>query len=179
MTKHVLSVERAGHSNVPAGEERSYTFLMKVNDRPGSVDRIIGLLRRRRANVQTLILERGTSADMARITVTGVDSEVGVHHVIEQLRKNPDVQDVLSLETQHTVMREMALVKVNASAQSANDIIEYGLSFGAHVVDMTPETITLEITGSTESIEKLIEQLQEFGIREIARSGCVAMTRSA
>ncbi len=179
MTKHVLSVERAGHSDAPAGTEHLYTLLIQIIDRPGAVDRIVGLLRRRRANVQTLILERGSNADTARVTMTGVDSEVGVHHVIEQLRKNADVQDVLSLETQHAVMRELALIKVNADAKSVGDVIECGLAFGARAVDMTPETVTLEVVGSAESIEKLTEQLQEFGIREIARSGCVAMTRGA
>ena len=71
----------------------------------------------------------------------------------------------------------MALIKVNSSAELSSEIIELGSHFGAAVVDLTPEAITLEVTGSGEKIEKLVGLLQEYGIREVARSGSVAMVR--
>ena len=69
------------------------------------------------------------------------------------------------------------LVKVNAAAESRAEIIEMGNLFGAHIVDLAQETLTLEVTGSEEKIEKLVALLQRFGVREIARTGSVAMTR--
>jgi acetolactate synthase-1/3 small subunit len=105
------------------------------------------------------------------------DSEVGIDHLIEQLRKAVDVRRVVNLTFQQAITRELALIKVNSSAERSNQIIELGSLFGAVVIDITPEAITLEVTGSGEKIEKLVSLLQEYGIREVARSGSVAMAR--
>ena len=68
-------------------------------------------------------------------------------------------------------------MKVNSSASHYGEIIELGHLFGAHVVDMTPETVTLEVTGSNEKVEKFVSELQQYGVREVARTGSVAMIR--
>jgi acetolactate synthase-1/3 small subunit len=114
-----------------------------------------------------------------RITVSVTDSEVGVDHLIEQLRKTVDVRQVINLTFQQAITRELALIKVNSTAERSHEIIELGSLFGAVVVDITPDTITLEVTGSAEKIEKLVSLLQEYGIREVARSGSIAMARGA
>ena len=94
---------------------------------------------------------------MMRITVVMNDSEVGVEQLVEQLRKIVDVQHVVNLSSEQTIARELALIKVNSNeAQYSNEIIELGHLFGAHVVDVTQETFTLEVTGSEEKIEKLV-----------------------
>lgn len=176
-TQAHTSVARAGHSDVPQGTENTYTLVILVNDRPGSIDRIVGLMRRRRANMQTMVMGQSIMPDVVRITATVADSEVGIHHLIEYIRKVADVQQADYLTSEQTVTREMALIKVSKSAANFNDIIACGLLFGAHTVDVTPETVTLEIAGSVESVEKLVERLQEYGIRDIARSGRVAIAR--
>jgi acetolactate synthase-1/3 small subunit len=170
---------RSGQSGVPQGAERRYTLIILVEDRPGSVDRVVGLMRRRRANMQTLVLGRGGAANLVRVTVTVNDSEVGVDHLIEQLRKVVDVRQVVHLTDEQAVARELALIKVNSSAAAFNAIIELGHLYGAYVVDVTGETVTLEVAGSEEKINKLVGALQEYGIREIARSGRVALSRGA
>lgn len=171
------TIERAGHSTIPQDAARNYILVTQVNDRPGAVDRVVGVMRRRRANMQTLVMSQSIAPQVVRISITVNDSEVGIHHLVEQLRKVVDVQEVIYLTAEQTITRELALIKVNKDGANFNDIIACGLLFGAHTVDVTAETVTLEIAGSIENVEKLIERLQEYGIREIARSGHVAIAR--
>jgi acetolactate synthase-1/3 small subunit len=177
MTQSSMPVTRAGQSDVPPGVENIYTVVVLVNDRPGSVDRIVGLMRRRRANMQTLVMGQSIFPDVIRMTITVTDSQVGIDHLVEQVRKVVDVQQADYFTAGQTIMRELALIKVSKSAANFNDIIACGLLFGAHTVDVTRETVTLEVAGSVENVEKLVERLQEYGIREIARSGRVAISR--
>lgn len=177
MTNSSAPTSRSGHSDAPQGTERAYTLIVLVNDRPGAVDRVVGVLRRRRANMQTLILGRSELPNTVRITVSANDSEVGSDHLVEQLRKTVDVRQVINLAFQQAITRELALIKVNSTAERSSEIIDLGSLFGASAVDITPDTITLEVTGSGEKIEKLVSLLQEYGIREVARSGSVAMAR--
>ena len=171
-------VERSGQSDAPAGTARSHTIVVLAHDRIGALDRIVNVLRRRRAKMQAFAIGRNELPDVVRITIVMNDSEVGVEQLVEQLRKIVDVQHVANLVSEQTVARELALIKVNSSeSQYASEIIELGHLFGAHVVDVTQQTVTLEVTGSEEKVEKLVSGLQSFGIREVARTGRVAMTR--
>ncbi len=169
--------ERAGQAEAPKGTERSHTLLLIANNEPGMVDRVVGVLRRRRAQPQTISIGQSEMPNVSRITIQVNDSEVGVEQLIEQLRKIVDVRHIVNLSSEQAVARELALVKVNATAEKRAEIIEMGSLFGAHIIDLAPETVTLEVTGSEEKIEKLVALLQRFGVREIARTGSVAMTR--
>ncbi|GAC1422080.1 MAG: acetolactate synthase small subunit [Ktedonobacteraceae bacterium] len=171
------TIGRAGQTGAAQGTEQAHTLIVHVHDRPGSVDRVVGLLRRRRANMQTLVLGRGTQSNVVRITIGVDDSEVGVEHLVEQLRKIIDVIQVTNLAAQEAITRELALIKVNATGTQVQEALAHGQHFGAQRIDGTGETVTLEIVGSTEKIEQLIEQLKPYGIREIARSGSVAISR--
>jgi acetolactate synthase-1/3 small subunit len=178
MTDQVAHVERSGQSDAPAGTAQSHTIVVLAHDKHGALDRIVNVLRRRRARMQGFAIGRNELPDMVRITIVMNDSEVGVEQLVEQLRKIVDVQHVVNLSSEQTVARELALIKVNSSeSQNAGEIIELGHLFGAHVVDVTQQTVTLEVTGSEEKVEKLVNSLQSFGIREVARTGRVAMTR--
>lgn len=169
--------ERAGQADAPKGTERSHTLLVLANNEPGMVDRVVGVLRRRRAQPQTISISQSQIPNVSRITITVSDSEVGVEQLIEQLRKIVDVRHIVNLSSEQAVARELALVKVSAAGNARAEIIETGNLFGAHIVDLAQETVTLEVTGSEEKIEKLVALLQRFGVREIARTGSVAMTR--
>ena len=168
---------RAGQGDVPGGMEQEHTLIISVHDRPGSIDRVVGLLRRRRANTQTLVMSRIEQTDDMRLTVSINDSNVSVEQLVEQLRKAVDVFQVTNLTTQQAVTRQLALIKVGHTPTTFYEIIEQGQLFGAHTVDVTPETITLEVAGSEDKISRLVEQLQPYGIREVARSGSVAIAR--
>ena len=175
----MTDTERAGQSNAPEGSGRLHTLVVLVNDRHGALDRIINVLRRRRAKMQTFTIGRSELPDIMRITVVINDSEVGVEHLVEQLRKVFDVRHIVNLLSEQTVSRELALIKVNSNEAHRGEVIELSHLFGAHVVDVTSETVTLEVTGNEEKVEKLVSQLQSYGIREVARTGFVAMTRGA
>ena len=179
MTENAAPTERAGRVDTPAGAVRSHTLIMLATERHGALDRIVGTLRRRRAVMRTFAIGRSELSNMVRITVVVNDSEVGVEQLVEQLRKLVDVRHIVNLSSGQAVARELALIKVNSTASNNAEIIELGHLFGAHVVDVTQETITLEATGNEEKIEKLVSLLQSYGIREVARTGSVAMTRGA
>lgn len=178
MTDQAVHAERTGQSDAPPGASRTHTLVVLAHDRHGTLDRIVNVLRRRRAKLQAFAIGRNELPNVVRITIVMNDSEVGVEQLVEQLRKIVDVQHVTTLSSEQTVARELALIKVNSGdAQQAGEIIELGHLFGAHVVDITQRTVTLEVTGSEEKVEKLVTKLQSYGIREVARSGSVAMTR--
>ena len=173
-----LTVERSGQADAPPGTDQTHTIVVLAYDRHGALDRIIGVLRRRRARMQAFAVGRNEFPGMVRITVVMNDSEVGVDQLVEQLRKIVDVQHVENLTAEQMVARELALIKVNSNeSQNSNEIIELAHHFGAHIVDVTQQTLTLEVTGSEEKVEKFVDSLQGFGIREVARTGRVAMMR--
>jgi acetolactate synthase-1/3 small subunit len=172
-----LPIERAGQSSAPEGAARTYTLVIQINERPGSVDRVVGLLRRRRANMQTLAIGRSEQPNVARVTAVINDAEVAIEQLVEQLRKVVDVREIMTFSSEQLVERELALIKVQSDLQHSNEIIEIGQQFGAHIADVAPQTVTLEMTGSTAQVEQLVQLLQPFGICEMARTGSVAMTR--
>jgi acetolactate synthase I/III small subunit len=171
--------KRAGQENVHQDSARSHILVLFVDDRHGALDRIVGHLRRRRANTQTFAIGQSEIPHVVRITVVMEDSEVGVEQLVEQLRKVADVRNITNLSMDQAIVRELALIKVNSAATRQHEIIEIGHLFGAHAVDVDSETVTLEVSGSAEKVEKLVSQLQSYGIREVARSGCVAMKRGS
>jgi acetolactate synthase I/III small subunit len=173
----ILPPERTGQSDAPEGAARPHTLVILVHERPGAVDRVVGLLRRRRASMQMLTIGRSEQPDVARVTAVTDDSQVSVQQLIEQLRKVVDVRQVTHLSSEQMVERELALIKVTSDPQHSSEIIELGHQFGARVADVAPGTVTLEITGNTAQVEKLVNLLQPFGIREVARTGSVAMPR--
>lgn len=177
MTNYATPAARSGQSDIPSDMEQVYTLIITVNDRPGAIDRIVNALRRRRANMQTFVMARAQEPTMLRISVMVTDSEVGIDHLTEQIRKIVDVRDAFHVPVHQAVVRELALVQVSSSVANFNEIIELGHRFGAYAVDVTPETITLEVTGSVEQVEAFIIQMQDYGIRDIARSGRIAIAR--
>lgn len=173
----MLPTERTGQSSVPVETAHTHTLVILIDEKPGAVDRVVGLLRRRRANMQSLTIGRSEQPDVERITAVTTDSDVAVGQLVEQLRKVVDVRQVLNLSSEQMVERELALIKVSSNSQRAHEIIELGQEYGAHIADVAPESVTLEVTGSAAKVEKLVSLLQSFGIREVARTGSVALPR--
>jgi len=176
-TTSTAPVVRAHHTNAPQGSERIHTLIIELEDRPGSVDRVVGVLRRRRSLMQKFSLAPAGQPDHVRITTQVQDAQVVVEHLVEQLRKIIDVKHVVNLDLQQTLVRELALIQVDTTQADINTIINAGQQFGATVIDVTPETVTFEVTGRGERVEQVIAELNAFGVRDISRSGCVAMAR--
>lgn len=175
MSQATVTGPRAGQSDNAQGT--THTLVVLVDDRPGAIDRVVGAFRRRRANMQTLVLGRSEQPEVVRVTVEVTDTEVGVDHLVEQLRKIVDVKQVINLSNTQAITRELALIKVASTATQINDIIELAHQFGAYTVDVTSESVTLEVVGNVEKVERFVTLLQPYGIREIAYSGRVSMAR--
>lgn len=170
---------RAGHSVIPQAIAREHTLIVMVQDRPGAVDRVVGLMRRRRANMQTLTLSGSESENVVRVSVTVNDAEVAVEHVVEQLRKILEVRNVTSIDEQQALTRELALIKVGYTAEQKAEVFGVAELFGAHVIEVAADAVTFEVSGSTARVVKCIEQLRPYDIREVARSGRVTMERGS
>jgi len=179
MTGTTATQKRSGHSDIAQEEAREHTLVIGIENTPGAVDRVVGTLRRRRAITRALtIVERGEQRERVRITAVVIDSEVGIEHLVEQLRKIISVEQVDVCSNEQTIARELALIKVSCTSDNMQDVIEAGQLFGAHLVDVAKETATFEITGRSEKIRRFTEHLQPYGIRDIARSGRVVMARA-
>jgi acetolactate synthase I/III small subunit len=172
------TVARAGQSSLPQGTGRAYLLKILVEDRPGSVDRVVGVLRRRRAHTHALTIGPAETSGLVVITAQVEDSEVGADHLVEQVRKIADVHQVTALHVPDALTRELALIVVNANAENTQEIVAIGQQFAAHLINSGTESVTFEVTSSPESVEKLISVLQPYGVRELARSGSLAVTRA-
>lgn len=172
-----VAVARAGYSDLPRGAEAVHVLIALVEDRPGAVDRVVGVLRRKRANTQSLSMGRSEAPDVVRITALVKDLNVSVDNLAEQVRKVADVRQVINLTAQQAVIRELVLVKVGTATNNVHEVIATADQFGGVVVAITLDTVTFEVSGDEEKITKCMDALQAYNIREIARSGHVATVR--
>src|SRR5262249_23703190 len=163
-----------GYSDLPRGAEAVHVLIMLVEDRPGAVDRVVGVLRRKRASAQSLSMGRGDAPDVVRITALVKDSDVSIDNLAEQVRKVVYVQQVTNLTAEQAVIRELILIKVSTTADNVHEAIAAAGQFGGTAVAITPDTVTFEVSGNEEKISKCIDALQAYSIREIARSGHIA-----
>lgn len=155
-----------------------HTLSVLVEDEPGVLSRVAGLFSGRGFNITSLnvapTLEKGTSL----MTIVTEGDEQIIEQIIKQLRKLITVIKVVDMNTVRTVEREMILLKVNAQDNARAEILRIVDIFRCKVVDVSPTEMTIEATGNSEKLTALINLLQKFGIKEIARTGVVAMKRS-
>ncbi|GCE20443.1 acetolactate synthase small subunit [Dictyobacter kobayashii] len=179
MSNSATTTTRAHHTNAPQGTEQTHTLIIVVQDRPGAVDRVVGVLRRRRSMLQSLALAPSTQSDVFRITAQVKDAEVVVDHLVAQIRKVIDVLEVANVTSEQAINRELALIQVGTTNSDSNIIVAAVQQFGATVIDVNPEAVTFEVAGDAEKIAQALAAFQTYGIRDVARSGCVAITRAA
>ena len=154
-----------------------HTISALVEDRPGVLTRVSGLFRRRGFNISSLAVGHSEVPGLSRMTFVVQGDEGVVEQVTKQLYKLIDVVRVNDMSSDQMVARELALVKVRASAQNRAEIIQLVDIFRANIVDVGPQTLIIEATGDEEKINSLTELLRPFGIREMMRTGRVAMAR--
>ncbi len=148
-----------------------------VEDKPGVLNRIASLFRRRGFNIQSLAVGSSEQPGLSRMTiVVGGNSRV-VEQVRKQLAKLIEVIKVSDLSGESFVSREFVLIKVKTNRETRGEIIQLAEIFRANIVDVAPDSLIAEVTGDEEKVESLIGLLRRFGIKEIARTGCLAMTR--
>jgi acetolactate synthase I/III small subunit len=154
-----------------------HTFVLYVENRPGVLNRISSLFRRRGYNIESLTVGHTERPGISRMTIVSVIGAGAAHRVEANIYKLVNVLSVEDVTFASTVARSLALIKVQASEQSRRSLMEIVRVFRARVVDLAPQTLILEITGAEDKIQALVEVLRPFGIVEMVRTGQVVMTR--
>lgn len=161
----------------PAQNPLSRTIIVHVEDRPGSLNRVVSLFRRRAYNIDSLTVGRSEKPDVSRITLVVRADPSAAARIEAHLYKLVDVLRVEEVSTRHAVIRELVFVKIGARGREG--VLRISETFGARVVDAGASTITLESTGAAEHIDAFIAALRPHDILELVRTGAVAMTRGA
>ncbi|MBS7654196.1 MAG: acetolactate synthase small subunit [Candidatus Bathyarchaeia archaeon] len=159
-------------------KERIYMISAIVEHKPGVLYSVSNMFRRRGFNIESISVGESEQSDLARMTITMKGDEATVEQVVKQLKKLISVIKVSILDSENTVARELALIKVNTpDARVRSDVINYTEIFKGHIVDVAHESLIIEITGDTDKINAFIELMKPFGVREIARTGIAALQR--
>lgn len=161
-------------------EERSHIISAVVLHRPGVLQRVSGLFTRRGFNIDAITVGPSENKGMARMTIISRGDEKVLEQITKQLNKLIEVIKVRDLNPQSTVLRELCLIKTHASNEkSRSEIIQYTNIFRGRIIDVSPYSLTIEITGTPDKIDALIDLLQSFGIQKIARTGPTAISRGS
>lgn len=156
-----------------------HVLSLLVEDKPGLLTRVAGLFARRGFNIESLAVGPTEMKGLSRITVVVDEDETLLEQVTKQLNKLVNVIKVVELDTASSVQREHVLIKVRADNQSRSHVLEAVNLFRARVVDVVPDALTIEVTGDTGKIDAFLKVLEQYGIKEIAQSGLIAMGRGS
>jgi len=159
-------------------KEQNHIISAIVEHKPGVLYSVANLFRRRGFNIESISVGSTEQSDLARMTITVKGDERTVEQVVKQLNKLIDVIKVSRLNPASIVTRELALIKVSASDTKArSDVINYADIFRARVVDVSSESLMVEITGDSDKIDAFLDLMKPFGVREVARTGITALSR--
>jgi acetolactate synthase I/III small subunit len=154
-----------------------HTLSVLVEDKPGVLARVAGLFSRRGFNIESLAVGPTEVADVSRMTIVVAVDELPLEQVTKQLNKLVNVLKIVELEPTVSVQRELLLVKVRTDATVRSQVLETVQLFRAKVVDVAPEALTVEATGTSDKLAALLRMLEPYGIREMVTSGMVAVGR--
>jgi acetolactate synthase I/III small subunit len=155
------------------------TFVVYVENKPGVLTRVASLFRRRAFNIDSLTVGRTEKPEVSRMTIT-VDADHDQARRIEaNLYKLVNVLLVENITHQNSIVRDLAMIKVAAKHEARSHVLELAGVFRARVVDVAPESLTIEITGAEDKIDGLLDVLRPYGVIEMVRTGIVAMCRGS
>lgn len=156
---------------------KKHTISILVENKFGALNRIVGLFSARGYNIDSISV--GTSEDdsIARVTVVSKGDDDVIEQIIKQLNKLVDVTKVVDLTYEGFVERELILIKVSANRNSRPELMQISEIFRSKIVDISPRSLTIEATGGEKKVDAMIRMLEPFGIKEIARTGRVALKR--
>ncbi|MFC1899823.1 acetolactate synthase small subunit [Chloroflexota bacterium] len=154
-----------------------HTISALVEDRPGVLNRMASLLRRRGFNIESIAVGSSELPNLSRMTIVINGTKTTVEQVRKQLDKVVNVVKATDITGDNMIGRELALIKVKATSATRSEIMQIVDIFRANIVDVSNGSVTIEVTGDEDKITSLMELLRTFGIKEIARTGRIAMTR--
>jgi acetolactate synthase-1/3 small subunit len=156
-----------------------HTIVTLVEDKPGVLNRVASLFRRRGFNIESIAVGHSEIPHLSRMTIVVNGSTAMVEQVRKQLDKVVDVVKAVDITGENITARELALIKVRATSATRSEIIEIVDIFRANIVDVAPDSLIIEITGDEDKVNSLLNLLRGFGIKEIARTGRIAMVRGS
>ena len=155
----------------------THTLSVLVEDKPGALARVASLFSRRGFNIQSLAVGATEQKHLSRMTIVVAVEDIALEQITKQLNKLINVIKIVEQDEDNSVSRELALIKVRADAATRGQIIEAVNLFRAKVVDVSPEALTVEATGTADKLEALLRMLEPYGVREMVQSGMVAIGR--
>ncbi|HKZ76172.1 MAG TPA: acetolactate synthase small subunit [Actinomycetota bacterium] len=158
---------------------KKHTIAVLVENKFGVLSRVAGLFSARGYNIESLSVGETLDPTVSRMTLVVRGDEFVIEQVVKQLHKLIDVIKVIDLTREDHVERELVLVRVNAEPQHRAEILRTADIFRAKVVDVTPTTFTLEVTGDETKLDAIVELLRPMGIQELVRTGKVAIARGS
>ena len=156
-----------------------HTFAIYVDNKPGVLNRVSSLFRRRAFNIESLTVGHTETAGVSRMTVVVDTDDYGARRLEAHLYKLVPVQRVDNITIAPSISRDLALIKVAATGDARTHVMQLVDVYRARIVDVSPESLIIETTGTEDKIEGMIELLRPVGIVEMVRAGRVAMTRGA
>jgi acetolactate synthase-1/3 small subunit len=148
-----------------------------VMNEPGVLARVAGMFSARGFNIDSLVVGRTDKADLSRMTIVVTADDNTLDQVRKQLAKLVEVVSIHDFQASAYIERDLALMTISAAADKRSQVIEIVTLFRAKVVDVGPTSLIVELAGTEEKIEAFIELVQPYGIRELARTGVIAMSR--
>ena len=155
------------------------TFAVYVDNKPGVLNRVASLFRRRAFNIESLTVGHTERPGVSRMTLVALTDEAGADRFKAHLYKLVNVISVADITARPAVFRELAMIKVTAPQERRPEIVHLAEVFRARIVDLAPDSLTIEITGGEDKIDGLVDVLRPYGVVEMARTGRLAMTRSS
>jgi acetolactate synthase I/III small subunit len=155
----------------------THTFAVYVDNQPGVLNRVASLFRRRAFNIESLTVGHTHEPGMSRMTIVVDTDEYGARRLEANLYKLVPVRRVENLSARPSIARDLALIKVNVAGDTRAQVMQLVDVYRARVIDVSPESLVIEATGTEDKIESLLEVLRPYGVSEMVRTGVVAMAR--
>lgn len=155
------------------------TFAVYVDNKPGVLNRVASLFRRRAFNIESLTVGHTDTPGISRMTIVVDTDERGGRLVVANLYKLIPVRRVDNITDVPTIARDLALIKVSATGDSRTQVMQLVDVYRARIVDVSPETLVIETTGTEDKIDSLIEVLRPYGVVEMVRTGRIEMVRGS
>ena len=157
--------------------QHKHTLSVLVENKPGVLTRVTSLFARRGFNIDSLAVGVTEDPSLSRITIVVGGNDTSLEQVAKQLHKLNNVIKIQDLDPKEMVDRELVLYKVNAPADRRHEIIEIANVFRAKIVDVGKSTLTIEATGAGDKLSAMEDLLRVYGIKELARTGKIALSR--
>lgn len=157
--------------------ENKFTVSIIVNNHSGVLTRVSSLFSQRGFNIDTFTLGEIENQNFARITITASGDEHKKDQLVKQLSKLYDVKTVELVQPEGAIFRELLIVKVNAAGEKLREILDAATVFRSNIVDMSPGSVCIEMTGETSKIDAFLNYIESYGILEYCRTGLIAVKR--